>query len=319
MEEYARYTSDKDIQIVPMTTYTKFKEYIWLVNTIYHAKAITFAEINKRWLKTDMSEGVEMARTTFYRHKCAIEDIFGIYIDCDKKNGNKYFIGNEHVLREDSIQNWMLSTLTVGNVVSESQSLHRRILLENVPSGGNLLQQAIDAMKGEHLVSITYRRYGAEVHSTFTLAPYCVKLFHQRWYLLGQFLDSGNLGVFAFDRITDVKVEAEKFTIDENFDAADYFCDSYGIFVDCHMDVQRIVLRAYGAEPYYLQDLPTHHSQRVVNATDEYTDFELKLRPTADFKAHLLSRGQWIKVLEPQSLADEIVEWHKNAIERYKK
>ena len=43
-----------------MTTYTKFKEYIWLVNTIYYAKAITFAEINERWLKTDMSEGVEI-------------------------------------------------------------------------------------------------------------------------------------------------------------------------------------------------------------------------------------------------------------------
>lgn len=27
-----------------MTTYTKFKEYIWLVNTIHRAKAITFAE-----------------------------------------------------------------------------------------------------------------------------------------------------------------------------------------------------------------------------------------------------------------------------------
>ena len=36
-----------------MTTYTKFKEYIWLVNTIYHAKAITFAEINERWLETN--------------------------------------------------------------------------------------------------------------------------------------------------------------------------------------------------------------------------------------------------------------------------
>lgn len=32
-----------------MTTYTKFKEYIWLVNTIFHARAITLAEINERW------------------------------------------------------------------------------------------------------------------------------------------------------------------------------------------------------------------------------------------------------------------------------
>lgn len=302
-----------------MTTYTKFKEYIWLVNTIYHAKNITLAEINERWLKTDMSEGIEMSRTTFYRNKCAIEDIFGIYIDCDKKNGNKYFIGNEQVLRENSIQNWMLSTLTVSNVVSESQSLHRRILLENVPSGGGLLQQVIDAMKGERLVKITYRRYGSESHSTFTLAPYCVKLFHQRWYLLGQFLDSGKLGIFAFDRIAEVNVEEEKFVIDEDFDATEYFSDSYGIVVDNYMETQRIVLRAYGSEPYYLRDLPMHQSQRIINTTEEYTDFELNLKPTADFKAQLMSRGQWIEILEPQSLADEIVAWHQDAINRYKK
>jgi hypothetical protein len=78
-------------------------------------------------------------------------------------------------------------------------------------------------------------------------------------------------------------------------------------------------LRAYGAERYYLRDLPIHHSQRVINPTDEYTDFEMKLRPTADFKAHLLSRGQWVEILEPQSLADEIIEWHQKAIDRYKK
>ena len=139
-----------------MTTYSKFKEYIWLVNTIRQARAITLAEINERWLDTEMSEGVEMARTTFYRHKCAIEDIFGIIIDCDKKNGNRYFIGNEEVLREDSVQNWMLSTLSVGNMVEESQSLHNRILLEHVPSGGEKLQQVIKAMKESRMICLTY-------------------------------------------------------------------------------------------------------------------------------------------------------------------
>ena len=33
------------------------KEYIWLVNTIRKARRITFAEINEKWLQTDMSEG----------------------------------------------------------------------------------------------------------------------------------------------------------------------------------------------------------------------------------------------------------------------
>lgn len=301
-----------------MTTYTKFKEYIWLVNTIYHAKAITFAEINERWLKTDMSEGVEMARTTFYRHKCAIEDIFGIYIDCDKKHGNKYYIGNENVLREDSVQNWMLSTLSVGNMVEESQSLHNRILLEHVPSGGEQLQQIIKAMKDCRQLRITYHRYSASSSKEYTIDPYCIKLFRQRWYLLG-LLHNEFLSTFSLDRMEHIEQLDSKFKVHDDFDAVAYFRDSYGMLTDDSMAVERIVLRAYAYEPYYLRDLPLHHSQREIATTEEYTDFELHLKPTSDFKAHLLSRGQWLEVLEPHSLADEIVEWHRNAIERYKK
>ena len=61
-----------------MTTPVLFKEYIWLVNTIYRARHITLDEINRKWVQTDMSGGVEIARSTFGRHKDAIEDIFGI-------------------------------------------------------------------------------------------------------------------------------------------------------------------------------------------------------------------------------------------------
>ena len=67
-----------------MTTPTLFKEYIWLVNTIYQARKITLNDINQKWMKTEMSGGVELARSTFNRHKAAIEDIFGIYIECDR-------------------------------------------------------------------------------------------------------------------------------------------------------------------------------------------------------------------------------------------
>ena len=301
-----------------MTTYTKFKEYIWLVNTIYQAKAITLAEINLRWMQTEMSQGIEMARTTFYRHKNAIEDIFGIYIDCDKKNGNKYFIGNEQVLGEDSIQNWMLSTLSVSSLLTESMSLNERILLDNVPSGGEKLNMVIKAMKESKKISITYRRYGGHATRTFDLEPYCVKLFCQRWYMLGRFADRG-LATFSFDRMLEVKMSNEKFKFDEDFDAANYFSDCFGVMSDENAMPERVLIRAYGYEPYYLRDLPLHHSQREVQSTDEYCDFELKLKLTSDFKAKLLSRGEWIEILEPKALADEIIEWHQKAIDRYKK
>ena len=48
-----------------------------------------------------------------------------------------------------------------------------------------------------------------------------------------------------------------------------------------------------------------------------YSDFELILRPTADFWTPLLSRGAAIKVLQPQWLADEIKQIHQEAARLY--
>jgi hypothetical protein len=301
-----------------MTTPILFREYIWLVNTIYRAKKISLSEINDKWIKTDYSGGVEFSRTTFHRHKIAIEDMFGIYIECDRKNGFKYYIGNEYVLQENTVQNWMLSTLSVSSLLAESMSLNERILLENIPSGDEKLKMLIKAMKESKKISITYRRYGGHATRTFELEPYCVKLFVQRWYLLGRFADRG-FATFSIDRMLEVKMNDEKFKLDEDFDAASYFSDCFGVMLDENSKPEKVLIRAYGYEPYYLRDLPLHHSQHEIQSTEEYSDFELRLKITSDFKSKLLSRGEWIEILEPKSLAEEIVEWHQKAINRYKK
>lgn len=301
-----------------MTVPVLFREYIWLVNTIYKARKISLSEINEKWIETDYSGGVEFSRTTFHRHKIAIEDMFGIYIECDRKNGFKYYIGNEYVLQENSVQNWMLSTLSVSSLLAESMSLNERILLENVPSGGEKLKMVIKAMKESKKISITYRRYGGHATRTFDLEPYCIKLFGQRWYLLGRFADRG-FATFSLDRMLEIKMSDENFKFDKDFDAASYFSDCFGVMLDENSKPERVKIRAYGYEPYYLRDLPLHHSQREIKSTEEYCDFELKLKITSDFKSKLLSRGEWIEILEPKALAEEIVEWHQKAIDRYKK
>ena len=308
-----------------MTTYTKFKEYIWLVNTIYKARRITLAEINERWLETEMSEGVELARATFNRHKDAIEDIFGIYIECDKKNGYKYYIGNDHVLREDTVQNWMLSTLSVGNVISEGLSLQDRILLEAASSGGEYLPQVIEAMKKSVRVKVSYQRYGADAPKQLDFEPYCIKLFNKRWYILAHFHRATSedreaddyFGMFAFDRIRSLELTNVKFQIDPNFDAATYFSENFGVLVHDGTPMERIVIRAYGQERYYLRDLPIHHSQRLIEEGEDYADFELKLRPTIDLTRHLLGLGSTVQVLIPDWLADEVHDMHLDAAMLY--
>ncbi len=304
-----------------------FKEYIWLVNTIRKAgdDGITFAEINEKWLETELSEGVELARSTFNRHKDAIEDIFGLIIDCNRLNGYRYFISNEEVLGEDSIQNWMLNTLTVNNIIGEALTLQDRILLQPAPVEGDYLKMVIEAMKKNVKLAVDYRKYGDDEPRHLTFEPYCIKLFKQRWYILGHFHrnaiadrpEVGYFGVFSFDRILNMSLTDDKFQMDPSFNAQAYFEECFGVLANDDTVAQRIVIRVFGDERFYVRDLPIHKSQRVIGQGEDYTDFELFMRPTIDLSTHFVSRSFLIKVLEPQWLADEIHHMHMQAVLMY--
>ena len=242
--------------------------------------------------------------------------MFGIIIDCDKRDNYSYYIANQEVLDENTVQNWMFSTISVGNILSDGLSVQNRILLENVPSGGAHLQTVIKAMKESLMISAEYRRYGAAEPKKFLMMPYCVKLFRQRWYALCRHRN-GFFGVFSLDRFVRVEVSDQHFDIDPDFDAAEYFSECFGIVSEVNAPAERIVLRAYDSERYFLRDLPLHHTQKEIATEDDYSDFEIVMRPTFDFSSHLLSRGIMLKVIEPQWLADEIYEMHMQAAEMY--
>ncbi len=82
------------------------------------------------------------------------------------------------------------SPKSVNNTLLENKALSSRILLENIPSGQDFLATVMEAMKKSKLLEITYKGYWSEHEHTFPVAPYCVKLFRQRWYLVGNSIPS---------------------------------------------------------------------------------------------------------------------------------
>ena len=289
-----------------MKTPELFKEYIWLLNTIQQAGRISFAEINEKWLRTEMSGGVDISRTTFNRHKDAIEDIFGIIIDCDKKDGFKYYIANKSVLREDTIQNWMLSSITVHTAVQEGVSLQKRILLENIPSGYKYLKSILEAMKANVCICFTYQKYNdAEVKTYSDAEPYCLKLYKQRWYMLTKVKQQ--FRTFSLDRIKSLELSEQSFQLEKDFDAKEFFHDYFGVFRDESIPPQEVIIRASKAERPYLRDLPLHHSQKEIATNDEYSDFSYFLSPSDDFIGEILRKKDRLSVISPKALREKVL------------
>lgn len=63
-----------------------FKQYIWLVDTIRMSRKISLKRIQELWIEDDLNDRQSLSRTTFYRIRQAIEDMFGIHIGCDNQN-----------------------------------------------------------------------------------------------------------------------------------------------------------------------------------------------------------------------------------------
>ena len=294
-----------------------FKTYIWLIETIHRFGALTLSELGDRWIKSPISEGVPMSRTSFNRHREEIEDIFGIKIVCSRSIGNKYSIENISAMDSNSVESWMANTISINNIIAENKSVKDRILLESIPSEGGNLQTAIVTMRKSNLLEFDYKKYYSAASKHYVIEPYCVKLYHRRWYLLGRYPETKDFRLFAFDRMSNVNISTVKFKIDKTFDGSEYFNECFGVALNTSVPVQKIIIRAYINERYYLRDLPLHPTQRLVGEGDGYFDYEITMRPTEDFLGYLLSRSNFVKIISPKSLANQLKQMAQSIVDRY--
>ena len=295
-----------------------FRQFCWLINTLLQAKKMSLEQVQKRWIDDNLNEHKPLSRTTFYRLRQAIEDMFGIIIECDTNDNYQYFISNPEVLKDNSTQNWMLQTLTVNNVLTDSLSIKERLVLEEIPEGTEYLQTIIKAIKSNHQLTMSYRKFSDPIGYTVSIEPYCLKMFRQRWYLLGKNItDNKDLQIYALDRVTELDETDQLFALDPDFHSDEFFKHYFGAFISNNEQPVRIVLRAYGKMIPLLRTLPKHHSQKEIKTTKQYADFEYYMIPTFDFRQEILREGSELEVLEPESLRKELKAEIKRSMERY--
>lgn len=297
-----------------------FRQYIWLVNTIERYGRITFERLSKLWIENDLNEKKPLSRTTFHRLKLAIEEMFGICIECDIKDDYNYYISNADSLKGNTTQNWMLRTLTVSSILMDGLVIKDQLLLEEIPAGTEYLQTIISAMKCHHCLEMEYKKFDDHEGYTIPIEPYCLKVFRQRWYLLAKCPTKNNrMSIFALDRISRLNETEITFEMSRDFDAEVFFNNYYGVFIGDETPPQRIVLRAHNKMVNFLRTLPLHHSQEEIFTSIDYSDFEYCLVPSRDFRQAILKEGDELEVISPEPLKKEIIKDLTSAINRYRK
>lgn len=283
------------------------RKYVWVVDTILRHGKISFNDLNEEWRSCEMSGGEDLPKRTFDNWRAAIGDIFQIDIENEQCGEYRYYISNESELKTDNRRSWLYNTFCVSNALANSKQIQNRILLEYVPSGQEYLQPIIEAMKKNKVLTLTYYNYWKDEEYTFDVQPYCVKLFRQRWYMIGvPGYAEENLRTYSLDRILELKTTERIFAMPKGWSAEAFFNDSFGIFAGSDVKPQRVLLKVNAAQANYIRDLRLHRSQEEIEQNEEYSIFRYFLRPYYDFTQELLQNGADVEVLEPLWLREEI-------------
>lgn len=252
---------------------------------------------------------------TLQRDIKAISQDYGIVIQCDKSR-NEYYIAEDG--REARTER-LMETFDLFNAIKLGNSFGNHLIFENRKAlGTELMHGFLHAIKNRLEVKFTYKKFYDASVSKRQVQPVAIKESRYRWYLLAEDTTDGVVKNFGLDRISELEITAKKFRPVTGFDPDAEFRHHFGIINGTGEKPQRIVLSFTPTEGRYIKSLPLHPSQKEILSDEQEHHFEYFLAPTYDFRMELLSHGNNVKVLEPESLRKEIVSQLEQALAGYR-
>ena len=258
---------------------------------------------------------VGFSKRTLQRDIKEIRDLFGIDVEFSKSRKGYYIFQNE---RENMNFQRMMEAFDMFNSLNLAQDLTLFIHLEKRrPQGTENLYGILHAIKNKLEIAFEYQKFWDDEPSIRAVAPYALKEFKNRWYILAKDGKDGNIKSFALDRLTNFEITNKKFVFPGNYNVEEHYRYCFGIMSPNDEAPKEIVLSFKPDRGKYIKTLPLHETQQVLIDNDKELQIKLNLYVTTDFIIELLSHGENVKVLKPESLAKEIKAAHQNALAKY--
>ena len=163
-------------------------------------------------------------------------------------------------------------------------------------SGLDWFQDLFDAIINKTVLYIKYKTFSDEEFE-WTIHPYYLKEYNNRWFLLGLNDMNGSIYNIALDRIDDIEqVKKEYIPTKINFEK--YFDDVVGVTV-LNKPKEKIRLRFSEHRFPYVMTKALHKSQKIIDVNERI--IEIEVIPNNELEALILSFGKDVTVISPVS------------------
>ena len=257
-------------------------------------------------------ENLLTSQRTFQRDLLDIASIYGIEIESDRSQ-SRYFIKDD---LEETHSQRLRENFEILNAIRLSKSLGNSLVFEERrPLGTQNMAGLLHAIQNSLKVKFEYHKFYDDTDSKREVMPIALKEARNRWYLIAE--DADNIiKNFALDRIVSLLITEIKFKPIE-YNVHQEFKDSFGIINGTNEKPIDVILSFTAREGRYIESLPLHRSQKLISKNDKEYQFSYFIRPTYDFRMEILSYGDQVKVLEPNSLQKQIRNQLENALKNY--
>lgn len=290
--------------------------YLLILNKIRRAPS-TYKEIDDYLcLQSELlGEKLNISKRQFQRDLNEISSIFEVGINYNANNG--FYEINEGEYSE--ISRRRIEALDTFNALKIGEGTLPFIHFENRrPLGTENLFGIIHSIKNKFKIKFSYRKYWEEDTTVRNVDPYSIKEFRGRWYVIAKDQLDNKIKSFALDRLKNLEISGKTFVYPVDFDIEEYYQSCYGIInPDDDQKLQEIILSFNSIQGKYTKSLPLHSSQKILVDNEKELRIKLSLFITYDLVMELLSFGDNVKIIQPESLADQIKSIHRKAFRKY--
>lgn len=290
--------------------------YSLIIQRVRKAPA-TFQDITDYLAKESEIQGYDfnISKRTFKRD---LEDIFSLYrIDIQYDFSSKvYYISTQE---DPDLNNRMLEAFDTFNALNQTEGISKFIHFEKRrPHGTEHFHGILYAIQNQKMIKYTYHKYWNDEFSVRLIAPYGLKEFKGRWYVIGKDEKDQEVKTFGLDRITHLEITAKKFTYPHNFDLNELYANCFGIINPKGLKPEKIILSFDAEQGKYIKSFPLHSSQQILKDDKDELQTSIDVLPSFDLEMEILSYGEKVKVLQPDSLRNCIKGRQKKALDNLK-